>query len=57
MSSQGVHRRSGRDRGPYVVLEDVAGDEGLVDARVLVRLEVLQRFLGDAFVRGSFCDG
>jgi hypothetical protein len=27
----------------YVMLEDVARDEGFIDARVLVRAEVLQR--------------
>jgi hypothetical protein len=39
----------------YVVLEDVAGDEGLVDARVLVRSQVLQRIVRDALVLCSFC--
>lgn len=38
------------------MLEDVAGDEGFVDTRVLVRLEVLQRILRDAFVLRSICD-
>lgn len=37
------------------MLEDVAGDEGLVDARIFVRLEVLQRFLRDAFMLRSIC--
>lgn len=37
------------------MLEDVAGDEGFIDARVFVRLEMLQRILGHAFVLCSFC--
>jgi hypothetical protein len=32
-------------RRQYVVLEDIIGDEGLVDARVFVRLEVNERIL------------
>jgi hypothetical protein len=36
--------------GAYVVLEDVAGDEGLVDARVFVRSEVLQGIFRDALM-------
>lgn len=48
------------------MLEDVAGDEGFVDARVFVGPEVLQRIFGDALMpRGFFarrhggivCDG
>ena len=39
------------------MLEDVARDEGLVDARVLVALEVLQRVVGDALVLRGFCGG
>ena len=38
------------------MLEDVAGDVGFVDARVLVRLEVLQGILGDAFMLRKICD-
>lgn len=41
----------------YVVLEDVARDVRLVDARVLVALEVLQRVVGDTLVLRSFCAG
>lgn len=37
------------------MLEDVAGDVGFVDARVLVRLEVLQGILGDAFMLRKIC--
>jgi hypothetical protein len=40
--------------GAYVMLEDVAGDEGFIDARVFVRSEVLQRIFGDAFMPGGF---
>lgn len=39
----------------YVVLEDVAGDEGFVDARVFVCFEMLQRVFGDALMLCSFC--
>jgi hypothetical protein len=44
-----AHSRWG-SQASYVVLEDVAGDEGFVDARVLVRLQVLERIFGDALV-------
>jgi hypothetical protein len=37
------------------MLEDVAGDVGFIDARVLVRLEVLQGILGDAFMLRKIC--
>lgn len=37
------------------MLEDVAGDVGFVDARVLVRLEVLQGILRDAFMLRKIC--
>lgn len=47
-------RRDVRVRA-YVVLEDVARDEGLVDARVLVAFEVLQRVFGDALMLRSLC--
>lgn len=44
-----------RDRdGAYVVLEDVAGDEGFIDARVFVRFQMLQRIFRDALMRRSF---
>jgi hypothetical protein len=44
-----------RDRdGAYVVLEDVAGDEGFIDAGVFVGFQVLQRVFGDALMRRSF---
>jgi hypothetical protein len=51
-----VSLRCGRMRiGAYVVLEDVAGDEGFVDARVLVCSQVLQRVFGDALMpRGIY---
>jgi hypothetical protein len=39
----------------YVVLENVAGDEGFVDARVFVRSQVLQRIFRDALVLCSLC--
>jgi hypothetical protein len=41
--------------GAYVMLEDVAGDEGFIDARVLVCSQVLQRIVGDAFVPRGLC--
>lgn len=44
-----------RVQGAYVMLEDVAGDEGFVDARVFVRPEVLQRIFGDALMPRGFC--
>lgn len=47
--------RVGWAEGPYVVFKDVAGDEGLVDARVFVRFEVLERVVRDAFVLGRLC--
>lgn len=37
------------------MFEDVAGDEGFVDARIFVRLQMLQRILGDALMLCSFC--
>jgi hypothetical protein len=43
-------------QGPYVVFEDVAGDEGLVDARVLVCPEMLQRIFRDALMPCGFCE-
>lgn len=46
---------AGKGRAAYVVLEDVSRDEGLVDARILVRPEMLQRVLGHALVRGGLC--
>lgn len=39
----------------YVVLEDVARYEGLVHARVLVRLEVLQRVFGNTLMLRGLC--
>ena len=36
------------------MFEDVAGDEGFVDARVFVRPQVLQGIFGDALVPRSF---
>jgi hypothetical protein len=39
----------------YVVLEDVSRYEGLVDARVFVRAEMLQRVVGYAFVLRRVC--
>ena len=39
----------------YVVLEDVARDEGLVDTRVLVRLQVLKRIFGDTLMLRGLC--
>jgi len=39
----------------YVVLEDVVRDEGFVDTRVFVGLEVDEGFLGNALVRCLFC--
>lgn len=37
------------------MLEDVARDEGLVDARVFVGLEMLQGVVGNALMLRSFC--
>jgi hypothetical protein len=37
------------------MLEDVAGDEGFVDARVFVGFKLVQRFFRDAFVLRSCC--
>jgi hypothetical protein len=37
------------------MLEDVAGDEGLIDARVLVRSQVLQGVFGNALVPRGVC--
>jgi hypothetical protein len=38
------------------MFEDVAGDGGLVNARVFVRFQMLQRILGDALVcRRHWC--
>lgn len=42
-------------RRAYIVLEDVARDERLVDARVLVGPEVLQRVVGNALMLRSLC--
>lgn len=36
------------------MLKDVAGYQGFVDAGVFIGFKVLKRFLGDAFVSGSF---
>jgi hypothetical protein len=45
----------GGRQGAYVMLEDVAGDEGFVDARVFVGSEVLQGIFGDALMPRGFC--
>lgn len=34
----------------YVVLKDVAGDEGFIDARVFVRFQMLEGIFRDTFV-------
>jgi hypothetical protein len=49
------HVAIARVQGAYIMLEDVAGNEGLVDARVFVRSKVLQRIFRDALMPRSFC--
>jgi hypothetical protein len=41
--------------GAYVVFKDVAGDEGLVHARVFVRFQVLQGVFRHALMLCAFC--
>ena len=40
--------------GAYVVLKDVAGDEGFIDTRIFVRFEMLERIFRDALMRRGF---
>lgn len=50
-----VRTVGGRRVGAYVVLEDIARDVALVDARVLVRLEMGQGLLGHTLMGGRVC--
>ncbi len=44
------------DRGAHIMLEDISGDEGFIDTRVFVRLQVLQCIVGNTLVLFGLCE-